>query len=300
MDAERDDLLDPDFIARLRVLALMVRRRRRQRKQGPVQTPAAGHTREFKDRRHYSRGDDFRTIDWRAFARLDRMFVRVFEEVQEYHVHLIIDRSTSMAEPHPAKRREALRLAMALGYMALTGGHRLSLHTIGGGCRRELPPLKGPGHVHGLAAKLRSLAFSGSGELGADLARFAGGGDRRGLVFLISDCLGRSPGEALPALRQMRAWPAEAHVLHVVDPAEVAPTQDGELRLECVESGAVQRLWLTRDDLAHYRAAFGAWRDELARACAGWEIDHMPWHTDRPFAEQFTIWLERGCALAGA
>lgn len=299
MNADDGDLLDPAFIARLRVLALLVRRRRRQRKQGPVQTSAAGHTREFKDRRHYSRGDDFRSIDWRAFARLDRLYVRVFEEVQEYHVHLLVDRSASMADPYRAKRRDALRLAMALGYMALTGGHRLSLHTLGDGCRRELPPLKGPGHVHGLAERLRGLTFDGPGDLGNSLARFAGGGDARGLVFLISDCLGRSPEEALPALKQMRAWPAETHVVQVLDPAEAAPTQDGELRLECVESGAVRRLWLTRDDLARYRLAFAAWRDGLARACSGWEVDHMPWDTSKPFEEQFTAWLERGCALAG-
>ena len=61
-----DDLFDPLFLDRLRVLALQVRRRRRQRRQGPAQTPTAGHTREFKDHRHYARGDDYRSIDWQG------------------------------------------------------------------------------------------------------------------------------------------------------------------------------------------------------------------------------------------
>ncbi len=294
-----DDLFDPVFLNRLRVLALQVRKRRRQRRQGPAQTPAAGHTREFKDHRHYARGDDYRSIDWRVFARLDRLFVRVFEEIQEYHVHVLLDRSTSMIEPCPRKRREALRLTVALGFLALSGGHRLSLHSISDTCRRELPPLKGQGHIHGLVEHCRQLTFSGTSDLAASLPRFSASNERRGIVFVITDCLGTDPTLTIPSLKIIRSWPAESHLIHIIDPAEREPTIEGEIRLEDVETAEQRRIWLTKDDLARYRAAFATWCDDITRTCAGWQLDQIRWDTDQPFEDQFLAYLERGSALSG-
>ena len=92
------DLFDADFLGRLRTLFFKLRKRRQLAKKGLQSSPAAGITREFKDYRHYTPGDDFRTIDWRLYARLERMFIRIFEEVQEYHVHILVDRSGSMVD----------------------------------------------------------------------------------------------------------------------------------------------------------------------------------------------------------
>ena len=99
--ADDGELFDAKFLGRLRTLFFKLRKRRQLQKRGAQQTPAAGFTREFKDHRHYTPGDDYRAIDWRLYARLDRPFIRIFEEVQEYHVHILLDRSRSMIEPHP-------------------------------------------------------------------------------------------------------------------------------------------------------------------------------------------------------
>ena len=299
MDADAE-LLDPAFLDRLRALVVKLRRRRRQRKQGAQQTPVSGHTREFKDRRHYAHGDDYRSIDWRLYARLDRMMVRVFEEVQEFHVHILLDRSASMQAPHAEKRRDALRLAVALGYLTLAGGHRLSLHTLGGGdCRRELPPLKGQGHVHSLIRHAVRIPFGGPGDLGAALGRFRAGGDRRGMVFILSDLLGGDPDATQDALRCVRSWPAESHIVHLLHPLELDPGHDGEVRLADVETGELRRLWLTAADLARYRARIAGWREALRAACAGWQVDWCAWDTQQPFEDQFVGFLARADALAG-
>src|SRR5215208_2474256 len=125
-----EELFDPRFLGRLRALFFRLRKRRALRRKGVQTSPTAGFTREFKDRRHYTSGDDFRTIDWRVFARLERLFVRVFEEVQEFHVHVLIDCSGSMAEPYPEKRVAALRLAAALVFLGLASQHRVSLFSL--------------------------------------------------------------------------------------------------------------------------------------------------------------------------
>lgn len=294
-----DDFLDAAFLERLRALFVQLRRRRRQRKQGAQQAPAAGHTREFKDHRHYSRGDDWRAIDWRLYARLDKLFIRVFEEIQELHVHVLLDRSASMAEPHAAKRRASLRLTVGLGFLALANNHRVSFHTLGDDCHRELPPLKGQGHVQALVDRCRAISFAGSGDLDAALARFRAGADRRGVAFVLTDGLGSDPSRTAQALRRLAAWPGETQVVRIADPAEAEPAPAGELLLEAVEGGQQRRIWLTATQQQQYRERYQTWAEELERSCAASSMVCSTWSTALPFETQFVELLSRGDALSG-
>lgn len=298
--AADEAIFDADFLARLRVLFIRLRRRRRLSRQGAQEAPAAGHSREFKDRRHYAHGDDVRTVDWRLYGRLDRLFVRVFEEVQEFHVHVLLDVSRSLAQPHPAKRVAALRLAAALCYLGLAQSHRVSLITLDRECRRELPPLKGQGHIHAIIRSLLALSFSAQGDLDAALAAFKPGGGRRGVVFLISDLLGGDPARTVETLRRSASWPGETHVLHVLDPAERAPAEAGELRLLDIEGGGERRVWLTREDCARCAARIDAWQDGLARDCLTRGTGFRRWDAAGGFEEQFVAALASGSALGGA
>src|SRR5438093_13739558 len=110
----REDLFDAQYLDRLRTLSLRLRKRKMLMRRGQQSTPAAGLTREFKDYRRYTARDDFRAIDWRLYARLEKLFVRLYEETQELHVHVLADTSASMAQPFPQKRNQALRFAGAL------------------------------------------------------------------------------------------------------------------------------------------------------------------------------------------
>src|ERR1700742_263472 len=96
----REELFDVKFLERMRALTLTLRKRRTLMRRGMQNTPATGFTREFKDYRHYTARDDFRAIDWLLYARLEKLFVRLYEEVQELHVHIVVDTSASMAYPH--------------------------------------------------------------------------------------------------------------------------------------------------------------------------------------------------------
>ena len=226
-----DELFDAKFLGRLRTLFFKLRKRRQLQKHGNHPTPAAGFTREFKDHRRYTPGDDFRAIDWRLFARLEKPFIRIFEEVQEFHVHILLDRSRSMLAPHAEKRVTALRTTVALAYLALVSQHRVSIHSLGEGLRRETQPLKGQGHIHVLLSQLPGLDFAGKTDLVGSLRQFRPSRDRRGLVFIVSDLLGQAPEMAGEALLQATRWPAETHVIHVLHPQEMRPDFEGEIRL---------------------------------------------------------------------
>jgi uncharacterized protein (DUF58 family) len=294
------ELFDPKFLSSLRTLFFKLRKRRQLKKKGAQQTLASGHTREFKDHRHYVPGDDYRAIDWRLFARLEKLFIRIFEEIQEYHIHVIVDCSRSMVEPFPEKRVTALRLAAAVSYLGLIAQHRVSLMTLGTECTRELPPLKGQGHVHDVLKRLAGLKFGGETDLTSALRGFRPGRDRRGIVFMVSDFFGRSPEQAEEAVAQAMSWPAETHVVQVVHPREAKPDLEGELRLMDVETGEAKRIWLTKRDGDRYARAFEEFQEGIARACLKREIDYMSWPTDRVFEEAFIELLSRGSQLAGA
>lgn len=297
---DENEIFDPEFLSRLRTLFFKLRKRRQLKKKGQQAAVSAGFTREFKDHRHYSPGDDFRTIDWRLYARLDRMFIRIFEEVQEFHIHVLVDRSGSMLEPHPAKRITALRLAVALGYLGLVSQHRVSMLSLSEDARREMPPLKGQGHVYALLKHMAGLRFGGVTDLEASLRQFRPGRDRRGIVFIISDLLGRSPEQAAAALRQPLSWPAETHVIQILDPKELRPDLEGEIQLVDVETEEVRRMWLTRREAERYAQAIRGHVDEIQRLALKHEVDHVLWTTDQPFEDMFLGLLSRGSALAGA
>ena len=293
------ELFDPRFLGRLRALFFKLRKRRKLRKKGSQATPAAGFTREFKDHRHYTSGDDFRSIDWPLFARLEKIFIRIFEEIQEFHVHILIDRSGSMSEPFADKRVTALRLAAALTYLGLASDHRVSLHALAGGTERLLPPLKGQGSIHEVLRVLTAIEFGGATDLVASLREFRPTRDRRAVIFLLSDLLGHEPQLSELALRQATTWPAETHVIHILDPHEMRPDLEGELQLLDVETHETRRMWLTKRDLDRYEENFRVFADGIEASCLRRQIDYLRWPTDQSFEEGFLALLMRGSALAG-
>lgn len=299
MALETEELFDAKFLGRLRSLFFKLRKRRQLQKRGAHPTPAAGFTREFKDHRHYTPGDDFRSIDWRLFARLEKPFIRIFEEVQEFHVHILLDRSRSMIEPYSGKRVMGLRVAVALAYLALLSQHRVSIHSLADELRRETQPLKGQGHVHFILKQMAELEFGGRTDLIGGLKQFRPSRDRRGLVFVISDLFGRAPEQSTEALLQATRWPAETHVIHVLHPREMEPDLQGEIRLLDVETHEVRRIWMTKRELARYAKAFQEFLENLNRFCMQRKIDYFTWTTDQPFEDTFLNLLARGNALAG-
>ena len=298
-EVSRAELFDAKFLGRLRALFFKLRKRRQLKRKGIQNTPAAGFTREFKDRRHYAPGDDFRNIDWHVFARFERMFVRIFEEVQEFHIHILLDRSRSMLEPHPEKRITALRLVVALAYLGLVSQHRVSILSLADDARREMPPLKGQGHIHAVLEHLGRMEFGGVTDFIASLRQFRPGRDRRGIVFIVSDLLGRSPERSGEALKSALSWPAETHVIHILHPEELDPGLKGELQLVDVETEELRRMWLTEREMARYASAFREFIEDLERSCMRRQINYMTWTTDQPFEDMFLEILSRGSALAG-
>ncbi len=296
----REDIFDSQFLDRLRTLSLRLRKRRMLLRRGQQSTPATGFTREFKDYRHYTARDDYRAIDWRLYARLEKLFVRLYEETQELHVHIVVDTSGSMAQPFEQKRNQALRFAVALAYLGLAGRHRVSLYSMNDSTRQELPPLRGQGNIEKFIGAVKRWEFGGFTNLEKAFSDFRPTRQRYGAIFVISDFFGRDIGSAVEAVNRAAGWPGETHFVQIVHPQEVKPDLDGEFELTDVETGEHRRFWITKREVKQYTQLFDAFSENLSHACAGRRIDFFRCSSDEPFEEKFLDLLTRGSALASA
>src|SRR5271163_3713698 len=120
-------LLTPELLRRLEQFQLLAARRAKSSARGERRSRARGQSVEFADHRNYVPGDDFRYLDWNLYGRLDRLFLKLYEEERELTVRIFLDASESMTFGEPRKFDFARQIAAAIGYVALSGFDRVSV-----------------------------------------------------------------------------------------------------------------------------------------------------------------------------
>src|SRR6516225_8824937 len=120
-------LLTPELLRRLEQFQLLAARRAKSSAKGERRSRARGQSVEFADYRTYVHGDDFRYLDWNLYGRLERLFLKLYEEERELAVRIFLDASESMTFGEPRKFDFARQVAAAIGYVALSGFDRVSL-----------------------------------------------------------------------------------------------------------------------------------------------------------------------------
>jgi uncharacterized protein (DUF58 family) len=301
-------LFDEPFLRKLERLALLSRRAMAGQMQGERRSPKRGQSVEFADFRPYSRGDDFRRIDWNAYARLERFYIKLFVEEEDLTVHVLLDASRSMDWGQPNKLWYAARAAGALGYVALSGLDRVTVTALGSGqgggsC---FPPSRGKRQAMPLFAFLQAFANPSTADVGRSpafqsftLPRYAAS-HSPGPLILVSDLLEDGWQEGLGALA---ARGFEVTVLHVLAPDEVDPERAAwlgegasrDVKLLDVESGSEVEITADYETLQRYRRGVAAWREELGRFCGARGIQYVPVETSVPFEELlFALLRQRG------
>src|SRR5579859_272174 len=135
-------LLDPDFLARLEQLELVSRKIFLGHLHGERRSKRKGQSVEFADYRNYVVGDDLRFLDWNLYARLERLFIRLFMEEEDLHFSILIDNSLSMDFGTPTKLHYAKQIAAALGFIGLVNLDRVVVEAFN---PPPTPPLQGGG-----------------------------------------------------------------------------------------------------------------------------------------------------------
>jgi uncharacterized protein (DUF58 family) len=239
-------LLDPPLLRRLEALALLVRRAVSGRMGGERRSNARGRSVEFADFRNYTPGDDFRLIDWNAYARLDRYMLRLFVAEQELPLSIFVDLSGSMDWGNPNKAATAKRLAGAIAYVALAALDRVRLTVFAAGPTSGGAPYRGRRAVAELFSRLQSFPVGGPTDYGRLVWPI--GKQRPGMTVLISDGLGESSIDtAIAALGRARQ---EGAVLQLL-----APDWTGDARLRDAETGVEREFTSTPLTKASYLEA---------------------------------------------
>lgn len=301
MSADAPALFDSAFLAKLEQLHLLARRLFRGERRAERRSHAHGSSLEFADHREYSPGDELRTIDWAAFGRLERLFVKLYEHEQDLPVSFLVDASASMRwQPAGAARitkfDQARKLTAALAYIALANLDAVNVHFLAGSLLAELGVARGKGQFHTVLGFLSAPPTpDGATDLCASVRAFTQRVKRRGLVFVIGDFF--DPAGYEEPLSMLRHCQFEAHVLQVLDPAEIAPEETGDLRLVECETGAGLDVTSTETLLRRYREEIAAFNTALQSFCTRRGLGHALVTTEMPFEDVVLRVLRDGVML---
>lgn len=292
------ELFEPAFLRALDGLRVIARSVPAGGRHAEQRSRARGQGQEFTDVRPYVAGDDFRTVDWHVFQRLDKVFVRLFLQDEDLPVYFLLDQSASMARgpavgAGPDKSVVARRAVAALAYVALGHMDRIAVHPFAGAPLRPLPGTSGKNAFSRLLAYLAALPANGGTPLVEAVQQFAARRLRKGLCVLVSDCF--DPRGAGPVVQALRKLPHRLLVVRPVHAGEERPVHlRGELRAIDCENGEHVEVAVDDAMLDRYAAAyreFAAAVDGCAAARGG---GALALRTDQPVVPQIATLFRNG------
>ena len=257
----RAQLFDETFLRRLEQLELASRRMTAGRMKGERRSVRRGQSVEFADYRNYAAGDDLRQLDWNAYARLEKLFVKLFVEEEDVTVHLLVDASRSMDYGEPNKLDAARRAAAALGYLGLASMDRVSVAFLGDGGASAMRPIRGKRRALELFRFLTQPRGERLTGLAAAARAYAARMHGTGPLVLVSDLM--DPGY-LDALRDLAGTRCQLSVLHLLAPDELQPEVPPDARLVDNETGHAVEVSGDDDLVERYRTRLAEWQAEIA------------------------------------
>lgn len=287
-----EDLLDPALMGRLDRLDIRSRRMFPGKMQGERRSKKRGQSVEFDDYRNYVAGDDLRFIDWNAYARLDRLFIKLFLEEEDLALHLVLDASASMNTGEPNKLLLASRLAAALGYVGLVNHNRVGATVFGApGMDRpaRLADTRGRHRVSRLVEFLlkqvweREATTGPAGEkggFGPTMDRIVRERAGAGVMVVLSDFLVPEGYEdGLRALAATRGY--DTFCLQILSPGEIEPEVElerglgGDLRLTDIETGRAAEVSVGPELIRSYKTRLGTFCSGLRQFCVARGMTHL-------------------------
>jgi uncharacterized protein (DUF58 family) len=276
-----NSLLTPELLRRLEQFQLLAARRAKSSARGERRSRARGQSVEFADFRPYVHGDDFRYLDWNLFGRLERLFLKLYEEERELPVRIFLDASESMTFGTPRKFDFARQIAGALGYVALCGFDRVSVIPFPpmlndpaadpaarlkeSAARAALRSVRGRKSAMQFFENLTLLRSGGAADLNQSLRRGALEARQAGLAVVISDFL--DPAGYESGLNALTGRGFQIDLVQILSPEEMAPTQFGDLRLVDSETGTTQEVTFGRYRLKAYQQTVRNYIQRLREHC---------------------------------
>ena len=301
MDADkkaRYHYFEPDKIASLTNLNLTVRQAVEGFISGLHRSPHKGFSVEFAEHREYAPGDDLRHLDWVAWARSDRYYVKQYEQETNLRAHILLDVSASMNYKHDSKLTKftyGCFLAACLSYLMCRQQDSVGMIAFDRDVRFHIPPASSPAHVDRIFTQLEALRPSGTTALAGTFHNLADRIAKRGLVVVISD-LYDDQSEILKALQHFVFKKHQIIVFHVLDQAElefpftkVSSFVDMETKQKLqVDPRYVKQAYI--DEM-------NAFIERYRRECSGRRIEYVLSPTSTPYERMLLNYLARRKSL---
>ncbi|AMV32572.1 hypothetical protein VN12_10640 [Pirellula sp. SH-Sr6A] len=287
-----EQYLKPELAAQIKRLDLRAQMVVKGFLQGMHSSPFHGFSVEFSEHRLYTPGDDPKDIDWQAYAKTERYYVKKFEAETNITGYIVMDLSQSMDYTYRQKLTKfdyCVCLAAALSYLMLMQQDPVGLVTFDKKIRANLQPKSKRSQFAAILSQLTKLKVAGETELKAPLLQLASMLRHRSLIMLMSDLLA-DVDPTLEAIRVLKHAGHDVIVFHVLDEAEVAFPFQGLVQLEDPETG--DSMSVNADDIGNeYRENIQRFRDQLKKGCNESKIDYVPLDTSMPYDKAITEYL---------
>src|SRR6266403_1108588 len=284
-------LLDPQFLARLEQLELVSRKIFHGVMKGERRSKRKGQSVEFADYRNYVVGDDLRFLDWNLFARLDRLFIRLFMEEEDLHLYILIDNSLSMDFGSPTKLHFAKQVAAALGFIGLVNMDRVVIEAFNERLIQSMPAARGRRSAWRMLDFLQKIEPAGPSDLKRALKTFSLKSSGKGIVVLLSDFMDKGGYEE--ALRYLVARQLDIYVIQILSHEEIEPEIVGDLQLVDVEDEDVAEITVSAPLLKRYKQNLAAFRSSLSEFCLRRGVSYLFTSNQVPFERLVLTYLRQ-------
>lgn len=258
----KENIFDKDFFTKLNKINMALNFRLSNGTQGGRKSKAKGVSVEFSDFREYAPGDDFRRIDWNAYGRLDKLFVKVFMEEREGVFNFFLDKSKSMDQGDDNKGEMALKIVASLGYITINNLDRIIVSGLEDGNIVDLGSGTGKRTFQKLLRDLNNIEFSGATNLGESIRKRKITG--RGVSIVVSDFLNNGGLENLEEGLKYLAFKKQQIILvQVLSKEDMEPTIDEEVTLIDSETREEVKMTLNYKVIEEYKKALKTYNNNL-------------------------------------
>ncbi|MGL5353145.1 MAG: DUF58 domain-containing protein [Clostridium sp.] len=255
-------IFDEDFFKKLNKINMHINFKLSSGTQGGRKSKAKGVSVEFSDYREYAAGDDFRRIDWNAYGRFDKFFIKVFMEEREGVFNFFIDKSKSMDYGEINKKDTALKVVGALSYIALNNLDRVNVNTMESGTVKSLKSATGNKGFQRILKELESMEFDGSTDLSQSIKKRNLGS--RGISIVVSDFLNNNGLDTLEdGLKYLAFKKQEIILVQILADEEIDPQFNNEITFIDSETNENLKMSLTPNIIKEYKKALKNYNKNL-------------------------------------
>ena len=283
---------DPKVLAGISNLALRARWVVEGLMSGVHRSRAKGFSVEFEEHREYSPGDEIRRIDWKAFGKFDRYFIKEYEDETNLRAYLVLDASASMnyASDGISKFDYACTLTASLAYLILKQQDSAGLVMFSDRIEAFIPPRAKRDYLTQILHALENRGPGGDTNVGKILEEIAGQVKRRGLIVLISDLLDDADA-ILKGLRHFRFKGNDVIVFHLLDQAELDLPFEGNILFEDLEAANLQVIADPRAIRSTYQQVVQEFIGNIRKQCHDSAIDYQIISTATPLDRALASYL---------